>query len=166
MKAVRQPTQKQDAPFEKRSMKDTTITQIRCPCCDDAVRPLDATPCPECRGCPFCGQKLARRETNCDCGQADNPKRVAALKKRFGIPKDRLASEKQRTGQGRLSYRQAVIYGLAGGLMVFTGNVYSDLYGPHSFGHRLLAAAVIIAVYAAPAKLVDLVLDRRSNAVR
>jgi hypothetical protein len=159
MKAVRQPTQKQDAPFGKRSMKDTTNTQIRCPCCDDAVRPLDATPCPECRGCAFCGQKLRRGETLCTCGQADKPDRVATLKKRFGIPEDQLAAERQQTAVGRQDRPRSIIYGLFIGLMAFLGGFLHT----HSLGYRLLFAAVIASICLALAKLAETLLLRRTK---
>ena len=147
-------------------MEETTVPQIRCPCCDDAVRPLDATPCPECRCCPFCGQKLQRRETLCNCGQVDKPKRAAALKERFGISDAQLAYEEQKTVAAKRDRRRSIIYESAGGLMIAIGSIYSDLWGPDSFGYRLLVAAVFVSICFALVKVVEVLLARCSTPIR
>ena len=147
--------------YVEAKMKETPVTQIRCPCCDDAVRPLDATPCPECRRCAFCGQRLQRRETLCTCGQADKPGRVATLKERFGIPEDQLATERRQTAIGRRDRPRAIIYGLAGGLIVFLGGFVEG-----TFAQRLLIAAVIVSLCAALAKLVEHLLLEKANVTK
>jgi hypothetical protein len=65
--------------------KQVAIRRIICPICDGAVRPVDVTPCPNCRGCPSCGRKLGRGQTRCGCAFSENPERVAKLLQLFGV---------------------------------------------------------------------------------
>lgn len=77
------------------------------------------------------------------------------MKERFGVPDNQLVAEMRSTGQGRIGFRHAVIYGLAGGLIALTIMIYRDLYGPYSFGHQWLATAVIMSLCLALGRAIE-----------
>lgn len=88
--------------------------------------------------------------------------RVAALKARFGVTDYEVAIEMR---QRRKERRQGVIYGTAVGVTCLLGMVYRDEFGPHSFGHQLVASMVILLSCVAVAKVIDAVLNRGTDAV-
>lgn len=60
--------------------------------CEGAVREIDDTPCPSCRGCPVCGQKLQPGE-HCGCPDILGYRVIEDLIRTEAIPEENVLRE-------------------------------------------------------------------------
>ncbi len=130
------------------AVEETAIRRIICQNCDGTVRMPDESPCPNCRGCPVCGSKLAPDEKRCGCRFADDPERVADLIRRCGVSEEQASiAEKRFDIRKKQRRKRGVLSGIVGGLLVFFGGVLGDRFDPQSFSDYvvflLIGAAVL-----------------------
>jgi hypothetical protein len=105
---------------------------IICPGCECAVREISATPCPNCRRCPFCGQKW-KNEDRCNCGYDKDPERLASFKAKWAIPAHNVPRERRRMEiRKQLETKQIIVGTLLVVPWIFVGIILRDLelFGP------------------------------------
>ncbi len=77
-------------------MTEQSVVYIQCPGCECAVFKLDATRCPNCSRCVFCGRKLKTDGSICDCASSVDPDPSDWYLAKLIIPEDQVARETRR----------------------------------------------------------------------
>lgn len=140
--------------------------RIICPSCDSSVRPVDETPCPNCRCCPSCGRKLARGESRCGCGSADNPDRIATLVRLFGVTDEQAEIEVKRIEiRKRLERTHLVLFGIIMAAWAIGGQIVRDILEPRSLMQRSVFALLLTAVIALFVVALQRWLRRKENRI-
>lgn len=129
--------------------KHVAVRRIICPICDGAVRSVDETACPNCRGCPSCGRKLALGQMRCGCGFSENHERVAKLIQLFGVTDEQAEIAARRFEiRKRRERRSLVSVCILATMLMAMSTVLGNYLDPHSFTDYAIYMSGIMVVCA------------------
>jgi len=152
-------------------MPDEPLYMI-CLGCESVVREMTATPCPSCRRCAFCGQRI-KNQDHCTCGFEKDLENLAGFKAKFGIPPNNVLRERRRLEiRKHLRFKEGIVNLFVLGPLLFVGLKIGDLSGPNTFlticamalGTAIIFAILVLGVHQVFRKIEDWRLESEFDA--